>query len=199
LQLSTCSPPVHLFTCSPAIRPDPDPRRQPSASPGTLADHPPPQSPVQLPAVLADLVPQRLAQRVGAGFVEAAAAPCGLVRIGVRAAVTAEHPPLSHAAGARALAAEEGPALVDIEDPRTIGARLRLIHSGRRKSLRVIAALAGMGKSKLSQIECGEIALDSISEIVALANALQVAPSELMRLPVPAPANGTDCAVEAVR
>ena len=56
-----------------------------------------------------------------------------------------------------------------------------------------------MGKSKLSQIECGEIALDSISEIVALANALQVAPSELMRLPVPAPANGTDCAVEAVR
>ncbi|HSL07029.1 MAG TPA: XRE family transcriptional regulator, partial [Pseudonocardiaceae bacterium] len=52
----------------------------------------------------------------------------------------------------------------------------------------------------LSQIERGEIALDSISDIVALANALQIAPSELIRLPVPAPANGeTDSAVEAVR
>jgi hypothetical protein len=53
---------------------------------------------------------------------------------------------------------------------------------------------------KLPLIERGEIALDSISEIVALANALQIAPSELLRLPVPAPANGeTDSAVEAVR
>jgi transcriptional regulator with XRE-family HTH domain len=60
--------------------------------------------------------------------------------------------------------------------------------------------LAGMSKSHLSEIERGECALDSISEIVALANALQIAPSELMRLPVPAPANGlTDSAVEAVR
>jgi hypothetical protein len=42
-------------------------------------------------------------------------------------------------------------------------------------------------------------ALDSISEIVALADALQIAPSELMRLPVPAPANGeTDSAINAV-
>jgi transcriptional regulator with XRE-family HTH domain len=89
---------------------------------------------------------------------------------------------------------------VDIEDPRTIGARLRLIRDARKKSLRVVAELAGMSKSKLSQIERGEIALDSISDIVALANALQIAPSELIRLPVPAPANGeTDSAVEAVR
>jgi hypothetical protein len=41
--------------------------------------------------------------------------------------------------------------------------------------------------------------LDSLSEIVALADALQIAPSELMRLPVPAPANGeTDSAINAV-
>ena len=89
---------------------------------------------------------------------------------------------------------------MDVEDARTIGARLRQIRNSRKKGLRVIADLAGMSKSKLSLIERGEIALDSISDIVALANALQIAPSELMRLPVPAPANGeTDSAVEAVR
>jgi transcriptional regulator with XRE-family HTH domain len=88
---------------------------------------------------------------------------------------------------------------VDIEDAWTIGARLRQIRNSRKKGLRVIADLAGMSKSKLSLIERGEIALDSISDIVALANALGIAPSELMRLPIPAPANGeTDSAVEAV-
>jgi transcriptional regulator with XRE-family HTH domain len=64
----------------------------------------------------------------------------------------------------------------------------------------VIAGLAGMSKSQLDRIERGEVTLDKLSEIVALANALQISPSELMRLPVPAPANGeTDSAVEAVR
>jgi len=42
----------------------------------------------------------------------------------------------------------------------------------------------------LSRIETGKQALDSLSQIVGLANALQIPPSELMRLPVPAPANG---------
>ncbi|MGH3856465.1 MAG: helix-turn-helix domain-containing protein [Pseudonocardiaceae bacterium] len=57
-----------------------------------------------------------------------------------------------------------------------------------------------MSKSRLSEIERGESALESISEIVALADVLQIAPSELMRLPVPAPANGhTDSTTEAVR
>jgi hypothetical protein len=42
--------------------------------------------------------------------------------------------------------------------------------------------------------------LDRRSETVALANALQIAPSELTRLPVPAPSDpGTDAAVAAVR
>ncbi|MGH3814313.1 MAG: helix-turn-helix domain-containing protein, partial [Pseudonocardiaceae bacterium] len=89
---------------------------------------------------------------------------------------------------------------VDVEDARTIGRRLRQIRKSRKKSLVVIAGLAGMSKSQLDRIERGEVALDKLSEIVALANALQIAPSELMRLPVPAPANGdTDAAVEAVR
>ncbi len=89
--------------------------------------------------------------------------------------------------------------MLDAEEARTIGRRLRQIRRARGKSLRVIAGLAGMSKSHLDRIERGERALDSLSEIVALANALQIAPSELMRLPVPAPANGhTDSTVQAV-
>ena len=86
------------------------------------------------------------------------------------------------------------------EDPRTIGQRVRQIRHSRGKSLRVVAGLAGMSKSKLSLIERGELALDSRSDIVALANALQVAPSELTKMQVPAPGDGvTDMAIEAVR
>ncbi|MGH3800648.1 MAG: helix-turn-helix domain-containing protein, partial [Pseudonocardiaceae bacterium] len=89
---------------------------------------------------------------------------------------------------------------MDVEDARTIGARLRRIRKARGKSLRVVAGLAGMSKSKLDRIERGEVALDSRSDTVALANALGISPSELTRLPVPAPCNGdTDAAVEAVR
>jgi transcriptional regulator with XRE-family HTH domain len=88
---------------------------------------------------------------------------------------------------------------VDVEDTRTIGARLRRIRRARGKSLRVVAGLAGISKSHLDRIERGERALDNISKIVALANALQIAPSELMRLPVPAPANGhTDSTTNAI-
>jgi hypothetical protein len=86
------------------------------------------------------------------------------------------------------------------DDPRTVGRRLRRIRHARRKSLRVIAGLSGISEATLSRIENGLRALDSRSEIVALANALQIAPSELTRIEVPAPGNGdTDTAVEAVR
>jgi transcriptional regulator with XRE-family HTH domain len=82
----------------------------------------------------------------------------------------------------------------------SIGDRLRRIRRSRGKSLAVIAGLAGISTSHLSRLESGKRALDRQSLIVALANALQVAPSELMRLPVPAPANGeADSAIEAVR
>ncbi|MCA1677297.1 MAG: helix-turn-helix domain-containing protein, partial [Actinobacteria bacterium] len=86
------------------------------------------------------------------------------------------------------------------EEARTTGRRLKQIRYARRKSLRVVADLAGISKSHLDRIERGEVALDRLSEIHALANALQIAPTEFMRLPVPAPVNGsTDSAVEAVR
>ena len=89
--------------------------------------------------------------------------------------------------------------LVDDEEARTIGRRLRQIRKARRKSLVVIAGLTGISKSQLDRIERGEVALDKLSEIVALADTLEVAPSELMRLPVPAPSNGqTDAAIQAV-
>lgn len=89
---------------------------------------------------------------------------------------------------------------MDADEARTIGWRVRQIRYVRRKSLRVIAGLAGMSYSTLHRIERGERALDSRSEIVALANALGVAPSDLTAMPVPLPANGdADVAVEAVR
>lgn len=86
------------------------------------------------------------------------------------------------------------------DDARTIGRRLWRIRKARRKSLRVVAGLAGISKSHLDRIERGEVALDRHSEIVALADALQVAPSELIRVEVPAPGNGdADSAIKAVR
>lgn len=89
---------------------------------------------------------------------------------------------------------------MEAEDARTIGRRVRQIRRARDKSLAVIAGLAGISEGHLSRIERGERALDSRSLIVALANALEVAPRELTRLPVPTPANGhTDGTVEAVR
>jgi transcriptional regulator with XRE-family HTH domain len=85
------------------------------------------------------------------------------------------------------------------DDTRTIGRRVRQIRYSRGKSLRVVAGLAGISKSHLSKIERGEHA-PSLRQIVALANALEIAPSELTKLPVPAPANGhTDSTTEAVR
>jgi len=84
-------------------------------------------------------------------------------------------------------------------DP-TIGRRLRRVRNARGKSLAVIAGLAGITAGHLCRIENGEWALDRVSLIVALADALQIAPSELISLPVPAPANGhTDSSIEAIR
>lgn len=89
---------------------------------------------------------------------------------------------------------------MDGDEARTIGRRVRQIRYARGKSLVVIAGLAGISKSHLSRIERGERALDSRAQTVALANALEVAPSELTKLPMPTPGDGgTDVAVEAVR
>jgi hypothetical protein len=69
---------------------------------------------------------------------------------------------------------------------RTIGLRIRRIRKSRGKSLVVIAGLAGMSKSSLHRIEHGQREL-TLSEIVALASALEIPPLKLIRFPILAP------------
>ncbi|MGB6162292.1 MAG: helix-turn-helix transcriptional regulator [Pseudonocardiaceae bacterium] len=75
---------------------------------------------------------------------------------------------------------------MDADD--TIGRRIRWIRKARDKSLRVIAGLAGMSRSTLHRVEHGQRDV-TLSEIVALANALEIAPSKLIKLPTLAPTN----------
>ncbi|MBK0866086.1 helix-turn-helix transcriptional regulator [Saccharopolyspora sp. HNM0986] len=65
------------------------------------------------------------------------------------------------------------------------GETLREIRKARGKSLAVIAGLAGISTSYLSRLESGDRALDRRSLIIRLAEALDVAPSEIMRTAVP--------------
>jgi len=60
-----------------------------------------------------------------------------------------------------------------------IGHTLRQIRRARGKSLTVVAGLAGISPSYLSRLESGERALDRRSLILALANALEVAPGDI--------------------
>jgi len=64
-------------------------------------------------------------------------------------------------------------------DASDIGHRLRQIRHARRKSLSVVAGLAGISAPYLSMLETGQRALDRRSLISALAQALDVAPSEI--------------------
>lgn len=85
------------------------------------------------------------------------------------------------------------------EDARSIGYRIRRVRESRQKSLRVTGGLAGLDKNTLSRVERGERHL-TLHELHRIADALGVAPSELTKLPVPAPVNGhIDAATEAVR
>ncbi len=75
--------------------------------------------------------------------------------------------------------------MIDVEQPRTIGQRLREIRYWRDTSLRVVAELAGISESYLSRLERGERQVDSRSLLEALAAALQVAPSDITGQPYP--------------
>ena len=89
---------------------------------------------------------------------------------------------------------------MDPKEACTIGQKIRRIRHDRGKSLQVIADLAGpgMSRTKLYRIEYGKRAV-TLTEIRALAAALQIAPGEITELPVPAPGNGnTDSAINAV-
>ncbi len=74
---------------------------------------------------------------------------------------------------------------VDAEDTRAIGRRLREIRYWRGKSLRVVAELAGISEGHLSRLERGVRALDRRSLVFALADALEVSPSEITGQPYP--------------
>jgi transcriptional regulator with XRE-family HTH domain len=87
---------------------------------------------------------------------------------------------------------------MDGEEARTIGFALWRVRDDRRKSLRVVAELAGMSKDTLNRIERGELS-PTLNQIHALADALQISASDLTRLPVPAPGNGhTDSTTKAI-
>jgi transcriptional regulator with XRE-family HTH domain len=62
---------------------------------------------------------------------------------------------------------------MDLEQPWTIGQRLREIRHWRGKSLRVVAELAGISESYLSRLERGRRHVDSRSLLEALAAALR--------------------------
>lgn len=64
---------------------------------------------------------------------------------------------------------------MDVDDAHMIGARLRRIRQARRMSLRVVAGLAGMSKSRLSAIERGEAVLDSVTVPTSSPQAAQLA------------------------
>lgn len=73
-----------------------------------------------------------------------------------------------------------------------IGQQLRHIRLARAKSLSVVAGLAGISVSYLSRLESGDRALDRRSLIVALANALEVAPSEITGVELGHPGDRND-------
>lgn len=90
---------------------------------------------------------------------------------------------------------------MDTTDAGDIGRRLRQIRHSKRLSLRVVAGLAGISPGYLSLIETGQRALDSRSRLNDLANALNVAPSELTGTPLILPSGqaGQDDAIDTVR
>lgn len=73
-----------------------------------------------------------------------------------------------------------------------IGHTLRQIRRARGKSLAVVAGLAGISPSYLSRLESGDRALDRRSLILALADALEVAPSEITGAALTVPREGDD-------
>ena len=88
---------------------------------------------------------------------------------------------------------------MDCDEARRLGWRIRRLRDARGKSLRVIAGLAGMSTTHLWRIEVGQRS-PNLAQIAALADALQIAPAELIELRAPAPADrDTDSAIQEVR
>lgn len=78
------------------------------------------------------------------------------------------------------------------DTPTSTGRQLRQIRLARGKSLTVIAGLAGISASYLSRLESGDRALDRRSLIAALADALDVSPSEITGAELSQPGDRND-------
>ena len=63
-----------------------------------------------------------------------------------------------------------------------VGHRLRQLRHAQGKTLEVVAGLAGISPSHLCRLETGVSTLDRLSVIVALAQVLHIASSELISL-----------------
>lgn len=83
-------------------------------------------------------------------------------------------------------------------DGEQTGRRLRSARLRRGMSLRTLAGLSGLSAGFLSMIENGQRHLDRASHINALADALQVAPAELLGQPYPPAGPASGAAHEAV-
>ncbi|MGH3868879.1 MAG: helix-turn-helix domain-containing protein [Pseudonocardiaceae bacterium] len=119
---------------------------------------------------------------------------------GVRRSHLHENPPLRRSSpmSRRRLNPVNHAAAMDADKTCTIGRRIRGIRKTRDKSLRVIAGLAGISRTTLNRIEHGQRDV-TLSEIVALANALEITPAKLIILPIPAHTSGhTDAATKVV-
>jgi transcriptional regulator with XRE-family HTH domain len=81
---------------------------------------------------------------------------------------------------------------------RTLGLHIRRIRKARDKSLRVIAGLAGMSHTTLHRVERGQRDL-TLSEIVALASALQIPPTKLIDYRSAKPPDETISTASSVR
>jgi DNA-binding Xre family transcriptional regulator len=108
-------------------------------------------------------------------------------RSGVRPVARQFHPHRSTPPQDRSPRLQRRPSPVNtdtaIDAVHAIGLRIRRIRKGRDKSLRVLAGLAGMSSSTLHRVEHGQRDV-TLSEIVALANTLEIRPSTLIELPI---------------
>lgn len=71
-----------------------------------------------------------------------------------------------------------------VDEQQDITRRLRELRAWRRKTLKVVAELAGITEGHLSRLEHRKRQLNKRSTIAALAAALEVSPSELIGQPV---------------
>jgi transcriptional regulator with XRE-family HTH domain len=67
-----------------------------------------------------------------------------------------------------------------MDDPTTVGARVKVLRRWRKMSQQTVAGLAGFSQQFLSEVERGQMALDRRSHIAGLARALRVSETDIV-------------------